>query len=152
MGTQGLGSVISNNYDNKAHRTMIGYNIKKIKTELADTVIEKQLKKKCKQNNINRQCLIYLLLLTYNTRKKGWFNLNNWSIRNILGKQHIRQTKLVCTIHCMYLAEGCRRRTSAQIWDLPEMPPRGQHGTESHTRWNIHRLPRSRSTYRLNFL
>ena len=53
MGTQGLGSVISNNYDNKAHRTMIGYNIKKIKTELADTVIEKQFKK-----NANKITLI----------------------------------------------------------------------------------------------
>ena len=39
-----------------------------------------------------------------------------------------------------------------QIWDLPKIPPRGRRGIESYKRRNIHRLPRGKSTYRLNFL
>ena len=39
-----------------------------------------------------------------------------------------------------------------QIWDLTKIPPCGRHRIKSHMHQNIHRLPRGKSTYRLNFL
>ena len=39
-----------------------------------------------------------------------------------------------------------------QIWDPPQIISRERRWIESRTRRNIHRLPRGKSTYRLNFL